>query len=320
MSGHLKNLLAGREEDKVDVTLDQVHSEVLAKVIECAWGGGRLAGAGRAGACGGGARSATAPRAGRALRARRAAAPARPRPPARARPRPPAPARALTRPAPRAVLKHHEKLPLPEIEKPLKTDKIAEVVPAWDAAFVDIEKEFVYELILAANFLDIPSLLSLACCKVACLLRTHITGKAPHDAAAAIRAEFNIANDLTAEEEAKIKDGEGAGRGVVAREGARARARAERRGAARRADAAAPLFPTQRTRGATTRDARAREGRRGRSPAAAPRARGESSPPTPRACGPPRRRARRARPRGGPHREASGRPPTPSERRLRPKK
>ena len=87
---------------------------------------------------------------------------------------------------------------MPDIEKPLKTDRITEVVSAWDAAYIDLEKEEVYELILAANYLDIPSLLALACCKVACMLR----GKTPEQ----IRLEFNISNDLTEAEIARIKE------------------------------------------------------------------------------------------------------------------
>ena len=58
-----------------------------------------------------------------------------------------------------------------EIEKPLKSAKMEEVVSEWDAAYVDVEQEMLFELILAANFMDIKSLLDLTCAKVCFLSR-----------------------------------------------------------------------------------------------------------------------------------------------------
>jgi len=55
-----------------------------------------------------------------------------------------------------------------------------------------------FELILAANYLDIKSLLDLTCAKVASMLK----GKAPED----IRRTFNIKNDFTPEEEAQVRE------------------------------------------------------------------------------------------------------------------
>ncbi len=53
---------------------------------------------------------------------------------------------------------HHEKEPMPEIEKPLKSANMNEVVSEWDAKFVDLDQEMLFELILAANYMDIKSL------------------------------------------------------------------------------------------------------------------------------------------------------------------
>ena len=52
--------------------------------------------------------------------------------------------------------KYHVEKPMNDIEKPLKSAKMSEVVDAWDAKFVDIEQEL-SELILAANYMDIKS-------------------------------------------------------------------------------------------------------------------------------------------------------------------
>jgi S-phase kinase-associated protein 1 len=94
--------------------------------------------------------------------------------------------------------KHHVDAPMPEIEKPLKSSKMEDVVPDWDAKFVDIEQELLFELILAANYMDIKSLLDLTCAKVASMIK----GKTPEE----IRKTFNIVNDFTPEEEAKVRE------------------------------------------------------------------------------------------------------------------
>jgi len=92
--------------------------------------------------------------------------------------------------------KHHVDSKLPEIEKPLRSTNMIEMVPAWDAAFVDVDQEILFELILAANYMDIKSLLDLACAKVASMIK----GKSAEQ----IRQTFNIKNDFTPEEEAQI--------------------------------------------------------------------------------------------------------------------
>jgi len=94
--------------------------------------------------------------------------------------------------------KHHYKEPMPEIDKPLKSAVMAEVVGEWDAKFVDIEQETLFELILAANYMDLKSLLDLTCAKVASMIK----GKTPEE----IRAVFNIVNDFTPEEEARVRE------------------------------------------------------------------------------------------------------------------
>jgi S-phase kinase-associated protein 1 len=95
--------------------------------------------------------------------------------------------------------RHHVADPLPEIEKPLRAPTLQDVVPHWDAAFVDsLKQEELFELILAANYMDVKSLLDLTCAKVASMIK----GKTPDE----IRSTFNIRNDFTPEEEAQVRE------------------------------------------------------------------------------------------------------------------
>jgi S-phase kinase-associated protein 1 len=61
---------------------------------------------------------------------------------------------------------------LPEIPKPISSLIMSEMVPQWYADFVDnVDQEELYGILLAANFMDIPELLSLTCAKAASTIR-----------------------------------------------------------------------------------------------------------------------------------------------------
>ncbi|KAG7400078.1 suppressor of kinetochore protein mutant [Phytophthora boehmeriae] len=93
--------------------------------------------------------------------------------------------------------KHHRDAPMAEIQKPLKSNNLRDSVDEWDATFVDVaDHELLFELILAANYMDIKSLLDLSCAKVA----TMIKGKTPE----AIRSTFGITEEFTPEEQQRI--------------------------------------------------------------------------------------------------------------------
>eukprot|EP00804_Cyclotella_cryptica_P000749 CCRYP_001033-RA/>CCRYP_001033-RA protein AED:0.28 eAED:0.28 QI:115/1/1/1/1/1/3/137/166 len=94
--------------------------------------------------------------------------------------------------------KHHKSEPMTEIEKPLKSPVMAEVVQKWYADFVNVEQVLLFELILAANYMDIKPLLDLTCATVASMIK----GKTPEE----IRKTFNIANDFSPEEEAQVRE------------------------------------------------------------------------------------------------------------------
>mmetsp|Transcript_22021 Transcript_22021/g.62603 ORF Transcript_22021/g.62603 Transcript_22021/m.62603 type:complete len:171 (-) Transcript_22021:260-772(-) len=93
---------------------------------------------------------------------------------------------------------HHLQEPMTEIEKPLKSQNMADVVQKWYADFVDLEQVLLFELILAANYMDIKPLLDLTCATVASMIK----GKTPEE----IRATFNITNDFSPEEEAQVRE------------------------------------------------------------------------------------------------------------------
>ncbi len=63
-----------------------------------------------------------------------------------------------------------------------------QVVQEWYATFVNVEQEVLFELILAANYMDIKPLLDLTCATVASMIK----GKTPEE----IRKTFNIVNDF----------------------------------------------------------------------------------------------------------------------------
>mmetsp|Transcript_20829 Transcript_20829/g.21139 ORF Transcript_20829/g.21139 Transcript_20829/m.21139 type:complete len:96 (+) Transcript_20829:578-865(+) len=85
-----------------------------------------------------------------------------------------------------------------EIEKPLKSAIMSEVVQKWYADFVNVEQVLLFELILAANYMDIKPLLDLTCATVASMIK----GKTPEE----IRQTFNISNDFSPEEEAQVRE------------------------------------------------------------------------------------------------------------------
>jgi S-phase kinase-associated protein 1 len=80
-----------------------------------------------------------------------------------------------------------------EGEQPKKPAEMDE----WETAFVTMDQGELFELILAANYLDIKPMLDLTCKAVANMIK----GKSPEE----IRKTFNIKNDFTPEEEEKIR-------------------------------------------------------------------------------------------------------------------
>ena len=76
-------------------------------------------------------------------------------------------------------------------------DKSEDDKKNFDLDYVKVDQATLFELILAANYLDIKELLDLCCQTVANMIK----GKTP----AEIRKTFNIKNDFTAEEEDEVR-------------------------------------------------------------------------------------------------------------------
>lgn len=94
--------------------------------------------------------------------------------------------------------KHYTEDPMNEIEKPLKSLTMSENVQEWYAHYVDVEQETLFEIVLAANYMDVKPLLDLSCATIASMIK----GKNPEE----IRRTFNIVNDFTPEEEAQVRE------------------------------------------------------------------------------------------------------------------
>ncbi|KAL8109749.1 SKP1-like protein 20 [Apium graveolens] len=86
------------------------------------------------------------------------------------------------------------------VESP-KSDEVNKTVDdelkTFDAEFVKVDQATLFDLILAANYLNIKSLLDLTCQTVADMIK----GKTPEE----IRKTFNIKNDFTPEEEEEVR-------------------------------------------------------------------------------------------------------------------
>ncbi|KAF9263039.1 E3 ubiquitin ligase SCF complex, Skp subunit [Marasmius fiardii PR-910] len=94
---------------------------------------------------------------------------------------------------------HHRGGPLPTLDADQgQSHRYGEDISEWDRDFIArYDSEMLFEIILAANFLDIKPLLDLGCKTVANMIK----GKTPEE----IRRLFNIINNFTPEEEAQIQ-------------------------------------------------------------------------------------------------------------------
>ncbi|XP_030944203.1 SKP1-like protein 1B [Quercus lobata] len=77
------------------------------------------------------------------------------------------------------------------------SSKSNEELKAWDTQFINVDQNVLFDLIMAANYLNIKGLLDLTSQTVADMIK----GKTPEQ----IRAIFNIVNDFTPEEEEEVR-------------------------------------------------------------------------------------------------------------------
>ena len=93
-------------------------------------------------------------------------------------------------------LEHYKDQEPKEIERPLQSQNFNECVDDWDYNFIDLDLDKIFEINLAANYLDIRPLLDLSGAKIASLIK----GKTTQE----VRKIFNIENEFTPEEEEQI--------------------------------------------------------------------------------------------------------------------
>ena len=70
-----------------------------------------------------------------------------------------------------SFLSHHADKPFVPVSKPIHTSEMRDLVGAWDANFITLDQKTLLEMLMAANYLNIPTLLNLVQCKIASLLR-----------------------------------------------------------------------------------------------------------------------------------------------------
>jgi S-phase kinase-associated protein 1 len=93
--------------------------------------------------------------------------------------------------------KHHVNDPPASADDDSDSRKKTTEIDEWDQKFMNVDQEMLFEIILAANYLDIKPLLDVGCKTVANMIK----GKSPEE----IRKTFNIQNDFTPEEEDQIR-------------------------------------------------------------------------------------------------------------------
>lgn len=95
-------------------------------------------------------------------------------------------------------LKHHREHACSEIRTPLTSENLVDSgASRWDASFVNVDKETLFDLTAAASYLDIPGLWFLLSAKAAVLTNNKTADK--------LRKEFSMANDFPAAEEAELR-------------------------------------------------------------------------------------------------------------------
>lgn len=72
---------------------------------------------------------------------------------------------------------YHKNDPVKNIEKPLRSNNLKDLIQEFYCNFLEIDEEFLFRLINSANYLDISPLLDLTCAKVASMIK----GKSPEE-------------------------------------------------------------------------------------------------------------------------------------------
>ncbi len=84
-----------------------------------------------------------------------------------------------------------------EVSDDYQKIQLEDTLNGWKRHFIDVDQAVLYELIMAANYLNVAELLELCCKEVARLIK----GRAPEE----IRSYFHIKNDFSPQEEEEVR-------------------------------------------------------------------------------------------------------------------
>lgn len=94
---------------------------------------------------------------------------------------------------------HFQEQEMTPITTPLKSSKVEDLVQPWYFEFCSsMDQNMLFELVSAANYMDIKPLLDLACLAVA----VYIKGKSAEE----LRRIFNMAAEFSPEEEEQVRE------------------------------------------------------------------------------------------------------------------
>jgi S-phase kinase-associated protein 1 len=93
---------------------------------------------------------------------------------------------------------HFQAEPMTPITTPLKSSKLEDLVQPWYVDFVKVDQTMLFELVTAANYMDIKPLLDLTCLAVS----IYIKGRSAEE----LRRIFNLSDEFTPEEEAQVRE------------------------------------------------------------------------------------------------------------------
>ena len=93
---------------------------------------------------------------------------------------------------------HYVEEPMTEITTPLPASTLEAIVQPWYCEFVRLEHVLLFELVTAANYMNIQPLLDLTCLAVSVMIK----GKSADE----IRKIFNISSDFSPEEQAQVQE------------------------------------------------------------------------------------------------------------------
>jgi len=95
-------------------------------------------------------------------------------------------------------MKHHKDTPCGEIRTPLDSDNLVECgASKWDATFVKVERDKLFDLLLGATLFDIQALFLLASAQLSLMFKEKSGDK--------LRKDLNLNNDLPSNEEESMK-------------------------------------------------------------------------------------------------------------------